>query len=526
MNPDRAERWRMVTIAGLVFLLAFGVYGIVAPPRFDGYEGETAAVAEGIARGQGALMPLDTELAPVDPEDRTGRSGILQPVLMVPFYAAGSVADSIASDGEDYTYRAFLLRLYSAFVTALCAAVLFLLVRVLGQTERWALATALLFAFASIALPYAGSGMEPTGTLMVMLAFLAAAWAARSESAWPLALVGITIGLAASTRPSNVVPAFAALVLLWPRLRSAEAAGGRNEWWRLVAALALPLMLGGAAFLAYNVDRFGAPFATGYGFIDYRLSEMPSAAVGLFLSPGKGLAWYSPLAILGALGLVTLWRRERTLAIAIIAGLALGAMPYLADLWSDETWGPRYLVGVAWLLLVPIAWWATTRKRRLILAAVAVVAVSVQLAGTLVNYRTHLSALVSGYTGTKVHGYVVGVPEQDIPYGDDPVRWIPELSPLAFHGEALVAIGARQVGLPEPEAAYSPFHGHDGSTSLTYAAVDVWWNPGTYLGSDPPRPSALCLVPFGLFAVGSVLGLWALGAGRRVEPAPPEPRAT
>ena len=504
-------RTRTALIAGLLFLLAFGVYGVLAQPRFDGYENETAGVAEGIARGEGARIPLDSELIAVGEDGRTGRTGILQPVLMVPFYGAGAAMDSLGSDGEDYTYRSFLLRLYSAFVTALCTAMLFLLVRTLGRSEGWGLTIALLFAFASIALPYSGIGMEPTGTLAVMLAFLAAAGAARTGNPWLWALTGVAIGLAASTRPSNVVPALGALVLLWPVIRGAEAPERR----RLLAALALPLVVAGAAFLAYNVERFGGPFETSYAGIDYSLGAMPSAAVGLFLSPGKGLAWYSPLAILGVLGLFAMWRRERTIAAAIIAGVVLGAMPYLISFWADETWGPRYLVPVAWLLLLPLAWWATTRRRCQLLAGVAVLAVLVQLAGTLVSYRAHLAAVASGYTGSKIHGQVVNVPEEQIPYGDDPVRWIPELSPLLFHAESLLAVGARNLGLPEPESEYSPFRGRRGSYDLSSTAVDVWWNPGTPTDPGVPRPTALWVIPFGLFAVGGAGGLLALGAGRR-----------
>src|SRR4029453_19297961 len=105
-------------------------------------------------------------------------------------------------------------------------------------------------------------------------------------------------------------------------------------------------------FIAYNLYRFGGPFETGYSGIHYAPAEAPFAAIGLYLSPGKGLAWYSPIAILGALGLFAIWDRRRTVAIAVVAGIALGTIPYLAGFWSDETWGPRYLVPVAWLLLV------------------------------------------------------------------------------------------------------------------------------------------------------------------------------
>jgi hypothetical protein len=509
LSPTR----RRLVIAALLFTLSFGVYGALAPPLLEGYEHETAAVAEGLARGEGARIPEDSELAP-DANGDSGRGGILQPLLMTPFYAAGAGLDELASSGEDYTYRDFALRLYSAAVTALCVALLFLLMLALGRGEGWALVTALLFAFASFAFPYAGIGMEPTTMLTVILAFLMASYAARSRSLWLWATVGVAIGLAAATRAGAGLPALAALVLLWPVFRSAPP----SQRLRLGAALAAPVVLGLVAFLGYNAYRYDDPFETGYGGVRYPLGEIPFAAIGLYLSPGKGLAWYSPLVILGALGLVALWRRQSLLAVAILVGLALGTIPYLTPFWSDDTWGPRYLLSVSWLLLIPIAWWATTRTRQWIVAGVAAIAVWVQLLGVLIGFYPYSDALLNGYTGVKVYGPYVGVSYAQVPYGDDSIRWIPELSPLSFNSEALVSIAARGAGLPELEAEYRPFRGRRGTASFEDVSLSPWWNHDTAGPSGIPQPSPASVIPFLLLAAGSALGLWALRAGLRREP--------
>jgi hypothetical protein len=504
---------RRLAIAALLFTLSFGVYGALAPPLLEGYEHETAAVAEGLVRGEGARIPEDSQLAP-DSGGEIGRGGILQPLLMTPFYAAGAGLDELASSGDDYTYRDFALRLYSAAVTAACVALLFLLMVALGRSEGWAVVTALLFAFASFAFPYAGIGMEPTTMLTVILAFLVASYAARSRNLWLWAGVGLAIGLAAATRAGAGLPALAAVVLLWPAFRSASPA----QRLRLGAALAAPVVLGLVAFLGYNAYRYDDLFETGYGRVRYSLGEIPFAAIGLYLSPGKGLAWYSPLVILGALGLVALWRGQRLLAVALLVGLALGTIPYLTYFWSDDTWGPRYLLSVSWLLLIPIAWWATTRTRRWIVAAVAAVAVWVQLLGVLVGFYAYSDVLLRGYTGVKVYGPYVGVYNPDIPYGDDPIRWIPELSPLVFNSEALVSLAARGVGLPEREAEYRPFRGLPGTASFDQVRLFVWWNRDTAGQPDIPQPSPAWITPFLLLAGGSALGLWALRAGLRRAP--------
>jgi hypothetical protein len=498
-------------IAALLVALSLGVYGFVMGPYLRGYDSETAAVSEGIARGLGAEVPEDTDLY-FDPGE-PGRVGILQPLLMVPFYGAGAALDEIDSSGEEYTFRSFTARIYTAFITALTVGLLFCLVRMLGRSEAWALAIALLYAFASFAFPYASIGMEPTSTLTVMLAFVAALLAARSPRPSLFALTSLVVGLSASTRPSTFLPACAAFVLLWPAIREA----GRDQRLRLVGALAAPLVLAGIAFLAYNLSRYDDPFQAYSHDVIYHPRDFPDALIGLFLSPGKGLLWYSPLVILGGLGLIAMWRRERIVATALAAGILLGAVPFLVDYWSDDTWGPRYLVSVAWMGLIPIAWWASTHTRRLVLAGVAAIALWIQLAGTFVSFTDQSSALISQErTGVPVYGNYAGVPDESIPYGDDPVRWVPELSPIYFHSKTLISFGTEAVGLGERTITYAPFRGRDTTVGLGWIEPFVWWNPNIdTLGI--PSPSAAWLIPFGGLAIGGGWGLWRIRAGRRLE---------
>ena len=350
---------RNARIAALLALLSFGVYGALAPPDFTSYEDKTAAVAEGIVRGVGPEIPEDTDLTPSENAGDPSITGILQPALMVPFYAAGAGVDEIASGGDDYTYRSFVLRLYSALVTALSVGVMFLLLRTLERSERASLAVALLYAFASIAMPYAGIGIEPTGALIVMLSFLFAATAARSGGTWMLAATGVVVGLATSTRPSTLLPAMAALLLLVPVLREADA----RERWRLVRWTAIPFALTVLVFFGYNVQRFDDPLQTGYPD-DYGLGDAPSALPGLYISPGFGLVWFSPLVVLGALGFgVMLGLGVQALVTWTVRGLQAGAPAPPTSLTS----GPALVLligsfagiaaaGIAtWMVLAPIA---------------------------------------------------------------------------------------------------------------------------------------------------------------------------
>ena len=79
-------------------------------------------------------------------------------------------------------------------------------------------------------------------------------------------------------------------------------------------AIGLPLLGWIAAIAWYNWFRFGSPTTPGTPNPCYLTA--PLNVLGLLFSPGKGLIFYSPLVVLGAIGLPRLWRRDRSLAAA------------------------------------------------------------------------------------------------------------------------------------------------------------------------------------------------------------------
>jgi hypothetical protein len=70
------------------------------------------------------------------------------------------------------------------------------------------------------------------------------------------------------------------------------------------------------------------------------------------VSPGKGLLWYCPAAVLGLVGWLREWRRDRWLALAFFASAAAmtGFFASLTIFSGDPAWGPRYLTPVVALL--------------------------------------------------------------------------------------------------------------------------------------------------------------------------------
>ena len=518
MNDEATPRIapKPVVAGLLVFLMAFGFYAATSQ-QLVGYEPETGAVTEGFVL-EGHFWDVENPVLPSLKADYPGegghlygRTGLLQPLLEAPFYAAGHFVDGHFGWTEPLPYRLVFLWFYNPFVAALAAVALFALIYMTRKSLAWAGAIAALFVFASIAWPYAKIGMETTFMFAVLAAFAVAVWARRRPTIVPWAIVGFATGATAATKPYALLAAVPIAVLLWPTWATQD----RRQRLRLGVAVALPVLAWLMAMGWYNWDRFGSLTDFGYSESSLTLS-MPLNALGMLFSPGKGLILYSPLVILGALGLPSLWRDDRSLALALITLLAaLTCVSGASTYWGDEVWGPRYLVPAAWTLLVPIAWWTNTAIRRRVLIGVATIGFMVQLVGASVYYGQYMT-VVQNLTGVPIYENRVaayggqGLDTEQIPYGDDPTRWIPQLSPLLVQTEGLVS---RQIleplGIGALRATYHPFEGRsrtvDFSEDYARMELDYYW----HAPFDALRARLFAVVML-LVALASGLGLYRL----------------
>lgn len=492
----------------LVFVMAFGLFGATTT-QLTGYEPETAAVTEGLVL-EGHFY--ETENPPVDGQGTPGkdghlyaRAGLLQPLLEAPFFAAGHAIDVTLGQAGTTPLGWVFMWFYNPFIAALAAVALFALVFITRRSLGWAVAIASLFVLASIAWPYSSIGMETTFMFALLATFACAAWARRKPSPVSWALTGLAMGGATATKPYAclVLPALA--ILLWPGLKRQLP----PERLKLVASFLLPLLLWAGAIAIYNAARFDSP--TNFGYSSAALTvAMPLNVMGLLISPGKGLVFYSPLVVLGALGLGRLWREDRPLAATLIVlFLTIVAFSGASTYWGDEVWGPRYIVPVAWALLVPIAWWADSQLRRRVLVGVAAVAIVVQVVAVSASYTRYLT-VVKELTGVSVYGERGGIDREQIPYGDDPPRWIAELSPLLLQAEGLVSSQiVERLGGDGIVATYHPLEGRERSLNLSRPDIrlagDFWWRDS--LDGSGANLAAVILL---LAAVGGGFGLYRL----------------
>jgi hypothetical protein len=510
-------------IAVLLAGAAFGLYGVTTG-QLTGYEPETAGAAEGLIHSGALRVDRNSQIA--NGQAGRGRSGhyyahtgLTQPLLEAPVYWVGERLDVASSSGRSVKWRVALLQLFDPLMAAIAVAAIFLLLRQRGRPRRLSLAVGVLAALASLIWPYAKIGMETTMMALLAVTLLSATWASIRGGAWRYALTGIAAGAMAASKPVGLI----LLLGLIPFARPTWQLPVR-ERWRAYVAFGVPLLVWVAAILWYNAYRTGS--ITNFDNPYYGdLGGAPAAAVGMLISPGKGLLWYSPLVLLGALGLRPLWRQDRQLAQVILITFVVNlAVISGSAQWTEDTWGPRYIVASAWLLLLPIAWWTGGIGRKPAVAVVAAIAAVVQFAGVFAWYGVSVNA-ARGFSGEPV--YLYGDPRHPasaVAYGDDGPTWIPAASEARFQVLLLGAWIKEQITGTGFKIHYRPFWGRAETLDLTHTSnftaplPNFWW----HFPNQSPAQEDLA-VGLGVLGVGCALALVPAGAGlnRRKTLTPP-----
>lgn len=332
--------------------------------------------------------------------------GIGQSLLAVPFYLLGRgvVAGLGLRPEEGRAILVYFTTWLNPWLTALTCGLLFLWLRHLGFGRRVAGLSVVFYGLGTLAWPYAKTFLsEPAQALSLLAA--AGLLACRGEG-WDSSRhkwsrvwgAGGLYGLSLLVRPFHIIALPAFLVYLGIAGCGARKGGasswGKGRWEAFGPFLAflLPVALTVAWLLGYNWYRFGDWREFGYGphaTYAFRPARLGEGLYGLFLSPGKGLVFYSPIVLLALAG----WgpfRRRRPAEAAFIASLWFVEVLFFAARswwWGNWCWGPRYLVPLLPFAfpLVAAAWEAfPTRALRLTAAGLMTLSLLAQGLGLLV----------------------------------------------------------------------------------------------------------------------------------------------
>jgi len=202
------------------------------------------------------------------------------------------------------------------------------------------------------------------------------------------AIVLAGVGFAALFLVKLLYVAFLPLFLCYLLARTGDLRGRiRNA-----ALFAFPFVLAGGAVGWLNAVRFGNPLESGYGNEAHRFfpSQIWHTVPLLLGSLDKGLFIFSPILVIGLFGwrqFASRYRRE-----ALLCGGLLLCNLLLAGAWYEWaggwSWGPRFLVPLVPLWLLPAAFWLErepSRARYWIFVAWMLASILVQIPGVVVK---------------------------------------------------------------------------------------------------------------------------------------------
>ncbi len=307
---------------------------------------------------------------------------------------------------------------------------------------RTALTLALLLGGATVLWPY--------GTTFYSEAWQAAAfvWAAAllldarrgaSRAAVRVVIAAALLGVAGLTKVTSLVfaPGFVIAALC-----------DRSQPWRTRMQVALALATGIAAAAAiqigWNVHRFGQPFEFGYSWSEaipelpprlFLLTELPRGLQVLLLSPGKSIILWAPALVLSLARARRFARIEPAIAAGVGISAAVGLLFFAAYLFPEGGYanGPRHLVPVVPLLLLPAAG-RDSRWSRGAVAACAAAGALVAVLAVSVSFLEDQSLGADLGTGARTTYYDRIRPAPGRPWNSYRVDFIPFVSALGAPG--------------------------------------------------------------------------------------------
>ncbi|HZQ98015.1 MAG TPA: hypothetical protein VFC93_04270 [Chloroflexota bacterium] len=347
------------------------------------------------------------------------------PLAMAPWYALAMAVPRL-----DLSFTSLL---FNTAISAATAALLVWLGLRVGLSSRLATAGGLIYGIAGMAWPYAKLGF---GEPLIAFGVVGAALAGTAGALGAAAAGGFVV-LAASTKWSaGALGLPFALSLLFPLRVDPH---DRGPAWRVVQAVLRRLVpfgvlgaLGLAALGYYNWAHYGSALATGYGSGGREEFTTPPlyGLLGLLVSAYRGIVWFAPGVVAGALVLPVAYRRAPALALAAggVGVVTLATFAAWWTWWGGYTWGPRFLLPACPLLclMIPLAWEGLTRGWRWLVGMLVVLSGLVQLPGVLVDFNPFEKALRETAPGFPRSGGI----------------WGPAASPILAHARALVREGS------------------------------------------------------------------------------------
>jgi hypothetical protein len=240
--------------------------------------------------------------------------------------------------------------LFNPIITALTAAMLYLIARQLQYSVRRAGALGYTFGLATLAWPYARTFLrEPlVGLLFVVALFAYLTWRHTGRIRW---LIGMLAMLAIATTVKSISLVIVPVFIL---LAAVDLLQRQRRFLPLVGAAMIGLLLLGI-LIAENRYTTSIDSFTQY-LSGFTLTQVLTTIYGMLLSPGKGIVFYMPVILAAWLSIARVRRYRRLFwGFGVVVPLAM-IIGYGNNLswFGGQVWGPRFLMPVLPLMVLPL----------------------------------------------------------------------------------------------------------------------------------------------------------------------------
>ncbi len=301
--------------------------------------------------------------------NQVGEHEIGFPIVAVPLYALAK--------NFKFLNNIYFVMLLNPFLVALSSALIYLIARELDYSASGSAFSAFAYGFGSLGWFYALSFYrEPlVGFLLLVSIYGMLGW--RNLGNRSLLYIGI---LALLLSPLVKVNILFSLPFLFLVARKRD----QNWTWRTYVAVSAVLL---GVFLLFQLLYY---WRTG-GWWDYLqiLQTTPYQILlriyGQLLSPVKGLVFYMPIFVLAMFGLWNMRRRHPfvTTGLGLAFMALLGATSFYSVWYGGQSWGPRLLVPIIPIIMIPLAGLWDRLERwplRVLVLLLFLVSVSIQFA--------------------------------------------------------------------------------------------------------------------------------------------------
>jgi len=307
----------------------------------------------------------------------------------------------------------YLSHLTSAIISALCGAVLYLLLKKhFFKDEKKAILLTTVYLFGTINFAQVSQSLWQHGALQL---FLLLSFYLIYEKKWMYA--GLSLGLALLSRPTALFLAPFVILFFLSKLFDGEKSFKDQKIDRgklkRTGLYVLGLLITGAFFFWYTKKYYLGIQNNGYAdqlFVNWR-SRFPEGFLGLWLSPSKGILVYSPLFIFSGVGLWQIlknrnYKRESNFIYLISAGmvlthtLILGKWKHWYGGWSFGYRMAADIIPFLVLLIAPFIKSEFFNKYKKVFIGLLVLSIAVEVYGLIFFDGIWHAAYDRGFTDT------------------------------------------------------------------------------------------------------------------------------